>query len=213
MTEPRQAGSRWRFVPTSVAVVLLCACGDSASVSPEENRLGVVEFVKGSAAVVPGDGWSTIEGSPRADRCGLGWGSKGARFAYTYWARPGADVDGDAQRVAEYWRSLGMSVRVTDSTSWPTVYGEGGPVQRASFDTSSPWNDRYTIGAVSWCQPGDWAELNRSYRRRAQEGEVQPGDEPRMSDEDRAWTPPPLEEPTPEPPSASTTAASEVPAE
>ncbi|WP_153038831.1 hypothetical protein, partial [Rathayibacter tanaceti] len=189
MSELRREWRLLRALSAMLAVLLLSACGGSAPVSPEENRSGVVEFVKESAAVVPGEGWSTNEGTPPADRCGLGWGRRGARFAYNYWARPGVDLEGDAQRVAEYWRSLGMSVRVTDSTPWPTVYGEGGPVQRASFATSSAWADRYSIGAVSWCEPGDWMALNRDFRRRAQEGEVQPGDEPRMSEEEQAWTP------------------------
>ncbi|PWJ64698.1 hypothetical protein B0H03_10464 [Rathayibacter iranicus NCPPB 2253 = VKM Ac-1602] len=180
-----------------LATALLASCGAGTQVSPEDNRLGVVEFVRDSAAVVPGDGWSTREGSPRASVCELDWGQKGARFVYNYWAFPGSDRDADAQRVAEYWRSLGMSVRVTDSTPWPTVYGEGGPVLRASFDTHSPWDGRYSLGAVSWCRPGDSRELNRSYQRRLAEGEVQPGDEPSMSQEDRDWKPSSSDGPVP----------------
>ncbi|PPI47572.1 hypothetical protein C5E08_07850 [Rathayibacter iranicus] len=162
----------------------------------------MVEFVRDSAAVVPAEGWSTGEGAPRANVCGLGWGSTGAQFAYTYWALPNSDFNGDAQRVAEYWRSLGMSVRVTDSTPWPTVYGEGGPVLRASFDTSSSWDGRYSMDAVSRCEPGDSDELNRSYQRRQAEGEVQPGDEPSMSQEDQDWKPPSSDGPVPSAPAA-----------
>ncbi|MHC2184671.1 hypothetical protein ACVLV4_000295 [Rathayibacter agropyri] len=187
-------------VAVAVSFVLLVSCSTEREMSPEDNRRGVVEFIRDSAAVVPAEGWSTREGSPRADVCGLGSGSKGAQFAYTYWAFPNADLNGDAQRVAEYWRSLGMSVRVTDSTPWPTVYGEGGPVLRASFATSSAWGDRYSMDAVSWCRPGDSRELNRSYQRRLAEGEVQPGDEPSMSQEDQDWKPPSSDGPVPSAP-------------
>lgn len=191
MADPRQR-RRWLSVMVvAVATALLTSCSVEAPVSPEDNRRGVVEFIRDSAAAVPAEGWSTGEGAPRADVCGLGWGSTGAQFAYTYWALPNSDFHGDAQRVAEYWRSLGMSVRVTDSTPWPSVYGEGGPVLRASFDTSSSWDGRYSMDAVSRCEPGDSDELNRSYQRRLAEGEVQPGDEPSMSQEDRDWKPQP----------------------
>ncbi|MHC2184669.1 hypothetical protein ACVLV4_000293 [Rathayibacter agropyri] len=196
MAEPWQRRRWLSVIVVTVAAVLMSSCSEGASVPPEDNRRGVVEFVRDSAAAVPAEGWSTREGAPRADVCGLGWGSKGAQFAYTYWAFPNSDFHGDAQRVAEYWRSLGMSVRVTDSTPWPTVYGEGGPVLRASFATSSAWDNRYRLGAVSRCEPGDSRELNRSYQRRLAEGEVQPGDEPSMSQEDRKWKPSPSDGPS-----------------
>lgn len=197
MAEPWQRRRWLSVIVVTVAAVLMSSCSEGASVAPEDNRRGVVEFVRASAAAVPAEGWSTREGAPRASVCELDWGQKGARFVYNYWAFPNSDFSGDAQRVAEYWRSLGMSVRVTDSTPWPTVYGEGGPVLRASFDTSSSWDGRYSLGAVSRCEPGDSDELNRSYQRRLAEGEVQPGDEPSMSQEDRKWKPPPSDGPVP----------------
>ncbi|MBP6685281.1 MAG: hypothetical protein KA158_07645, partial [Leucobacter sp.] len=77
---------------------------------------------------------------------------------------------------ATYWESLGMTVQISDSTKWPTVYGEGGPVLRASFDTGAAENS-YRIGVVSTCAAGDFYELNEEDRAARAAGEVLPGDE------------------------------------
>ncbi|PPH21629.1 hypothetical protein C5D47_08715 [Rathayibacter toxicus] len=69
-----------------------------------------------------------------------------------------------------------MSVRVTNTTPYPTVYGEGGPVLRASFVTAAA-DDMYNLGAVMPCIPGDRVELNKADQRRRDAGEVLPGDE------------------------------------
>ncbi|PPG24788.1 hypothetical protein C5D15_00515 [Rathayibacter toxicus] len=88
----------------------------------------------------------------------------------------GTDYAGDAQKVAAYWRTLGMSVRIADSTPWPTVYAEGGPVLRASFDTSTPDNS-YRVGAVARCAPGHAFTLNDEDDAQRNTGVVLPGDE------------------------------------
>ncbi|WP_181026435.1 hypothetical protein [Rathayibacter tritici] len=106
----------------------------------------------------------------------MGDGMKGASYSYDLWAPAGTDVEGDARKVAEFWESLGMTVRVTDTTPRPTVYGEGGPVLRASFDTGAVEN-QYNIGAVMPCSPGDAEQLLDDDNAQRDAGAVLPGDE------------------------------------
>ncbi|AZZ56211.1 hypothetical protein C7V51_10185 [Rathayibacter iranicus] len=86
------------------------------------------------------------------------------------------DFEGDARKVAAYWQSLGMSVRITDSTPRPTVYAEGGPVLRASFMTGTT-DDSYRIGAVAPCAPGDAVGILREDNAQRDAGVMLPGDE------------------------------------
>ncbi|QWL31839.1 hypothetical protein [Rathayibacter toxicus] len=157
-------------------VVSCAGSGGGGGMPPEESRRQVVDFVRDSAKRVPVEGWGPRMGTAHADVCSLGGGEKGADYSYDYWAPRGTDFEGDARRVAEYWRSLGMSVRVTNTTPYPTVYGEGGPVLRASFVTAAA-DDMYNLGAVMPCIPGDRVELNKADQRRRDAGEVLPGDE------------------------------------
>ncbi|QHC56419.1 hypothetical protein [Rathayibacter tanaceti] len=174
-----------RVVPAVVAVLLavtVSACAEEegarpvSTMSPREGRDRVVEFVRESAARLDVTGWWPRSGAAGPDECGLGGGVKGASYSYDWWAPAGADVEGDARKVADYWESLGMSVRVTDSTPRPTVYGEGGPVLRASFDTGAV-EDQYNIGAVMPCAPGDAEALLLEDEAQRAAGVVLPGDE------------------------------------
>ncbi|QWL29745.1 hypothetical protein [Rathayibacter toxicus] len=171
---------RWLLVVLATVMlggVVSCAgSGGGGGMPPEESRRQVVDFVRDSAKRVPVEGWWPKTGTAYADVCSLGGGEKGAEYSYDYWAPRGTDFEGDARRVAEYWRSLGMSVRVTNTTPYPTVYGEGGPVLRAIFVTAAA-DDMYNVGAVMPCIPGNDDELNKADQRRRDAGEVLPGDE------------------------------------
>ncbi|AND15595.1 hypothetical protein A6122_0435 [Rathayibacter tritici] len=69
-----------------------------------------------------------------------------------------------------------MTVRVTGPTLWPNVYGEGGPVLRASFHTGAV-EDQYLIDAVMPCAPGDFESLLLEDNAQRAAGVVLPGDE------------------------------------
>ncbi|PPF15555.1 hypothetical protein C5E02_00705 [Rathayibacter rathayi] len=168
-----------------VAVVLLvgtmagCAEREArpvSTMSPREGRDRVVEFVRDSAGRLDVEGWWPRSGAAVPDECGLGDGVKGASYSYAWWAPAGTDFEGDARKVADYWESLGMRVRVTDTTPRPTVYGEGGPVLRASFDTGAVEN-QYNIDAVMPCAPGDFGSLLDEDQAQRAAGVVLPGDE------------------------------------
>ncbi|PPI56762.1 hypothetical protein [Rathayibacter toxicus] len=144
--------------------------------SPREERDKIVEFVINTTKQLSVTGWWPKDGVALADVCSLGGGEKGASYSYSHWAPMGTDYAGDAQKVAAYWRTLGMNVRIADSTPWPTVYAEGGPVLRASFDTSTPDNS-YSVGAVARCAPGHAFTLNDEDDAQRNTGVVLPGDE------------------------------------
>ncbi|WP_146076826.1 hypothetical protein [Rathayibacter tritici] len=136
----------------------------------------MVEFVRDSAGRLDVTGWWPRSGAAQPDECGLGDGVKGASYSYDLWAPAGTDVEGDARKVAEFWESLGMTVRVTGPTLWPNVYGEGGPVLRASFHTGAV-EDQYLIDAVMPCAPGDFESLLLDDNAQRDAGAVLPGDE------------------------------------
>ncbi|WP_181157589.1 hypothetical protein [Microbacterium sp. MYb62] len=106
-----------------------------------------------TAALVDGPDWAeTSEPSPQ--RCETGWAT-GTKYGYAYSApRPERDRIADVEKVAEYWKSLGMSVHI-DIDNGPVVFGVGGPIQNIEFSTD-PGN--YSIGGTSLCAPGEPAE-------------------------------------------------------
>lgn len=81
-----------------------------------------------------------------------------ARWHYTYGygaLAPDSDRGADAQIIADYWKSLGMQVRVVDTPVY-VVYASGGPVAGLSFSTAP---GDYYIAGTSLCVPGDAADL------------------------------------------------------
>ncbi|KZX19640.1 hypothetical protein ACH61_03265 [Rathayibacter tanaceti] len=69
-----------------------------------------------------------------------------------------------------------MTVRLVDTTPRPSVYGEGGPVLRASFHTGGA-EELYLIGAVMPCAPGDFESLLLDDNAQREAGVILPGDE------------------------------------
>jgi hypothetical protein len=147
-----------------------------STTSPREGRDRVVEFVRESAGRLDVEGWWPRNGAAAPDVCGLGDGVTGASYSFGWWAPAGPDLEADARTVAGYWKSLGMAVRLVDSTASPNVYGEGGPVLRASFHTGGP-EEHYLIDAVMPCAPGDAEALLLEDEAQRADGVVLPGDE------------------------------------
>jgi len=139
-------------------LLIVSACGVSkeAKMSPGEARDSLVSTVEDSAAQLDVAGWSRSH-APEVGDCGSGSGNR-ANYSYTYGApAPDSDREADARKVADYWRSLGMEVRLVESPAY-VVYGSGGPVEGLTFSTG-PGN--YFIAGESLCVPGDAAELRK----------------------------------------------------
>ncbi|MCQ1999369.1 hypothetical protein [Arthrobacter zhaoxinii] len=161
----------------------ITACAEkepSTAISAREGRDRVVELVFNTADQLAVTGWWPRNGAAAADECipksRSGIEDATASYSYDRWAPRGTDHVGDAKRVAEYWESLGMSVRTVNPTTHPTVFAEGGPVLRAEFDTYAS-DESYSIGATAPCSPGDAWTLNEEDSAERDQGKVLPGDE------------------------------------
>ncbi|MCQ1952693.1 hypothetical protein [Arthrobacter sp. zg-Y238] len=161
----------------------ITACAEkepSTAISAREGRDRVVELVFNTAEQLDVTGWWPRNGAAWAQECtpesSHGLGDATASYSYDRWAPQGTDHVEDAQRVAEYWESLGMTVRTINPTRDPVVFGEGGPVLRAEFDTDAP-EQSYSIGATAPCSPGDAFTLNEEDSAERDQGKVLPGDE------------------------------------
>ena len=150
------------------------------AISAREGRDRVVELVFNTAEQLDVSGWWPRNGVASAQECTpkSSGGLEHATSSYSYdrWAPQGTDHIEDAKRVAEYWESLGMSVRTINPTKDPVVFGEGGPVARAEFDTDAP-EKSYSIGATAPCSSGDAFTLNEEDSAERDQGKVLPGDE------------------------------------
>ncbi len=177
--------SRSRQGSRLVAVIaMLIAAGltsascakDEAEITPREGRDQVVEFVKNTTVQTNMNGWWPRNGAAVAGECGLGNGAEGASYNFDLAAPNGSDHVATARLVADYWEWLGMTVRIVNPSKHPVVFGEGGPVLRAMFDTFGP-DDLYLVGAVAPCAPGDAVMLNDKDEAERKSGKILPGDE------------------------------------
>jgi hypothetical protein len=145
----------------SVAVLsaglVLAGCGSNqgAQMTPQEARDQLVEVVKATAEQVTPDGWSDM-GSPTWGACSVG-GGDGVKSSWYYTHEPLSDHDTNAQKVAEYWKSLGMDVRVVNDPTI-SVYAEGGAATAISFHTEP---GLYTVSGTSVCVPGTPEDMIR----------------------------------------------------
>ncbi|MEV7875990.1 hypothetical protein [Microbacterium sp. NPDC089188] len=140
----------------SLLTVSGCAITGESKMDPDEARDALVSTVEESAAQLDVTGWARSH-APEAGNCGSRSGQR-ANYSFVYGApAPVRDHEGDARRIAEYWRSLGMNVRLVESPEY-VVYGSGGPVEGLSFSTG-PGN--YFIAGESLCVPGDADELRK----------------------------------------------------
>ncbi|MET3904811.1 hypothetical protein ABIE35_003394 [Paenarthrobacter sp. 4246] len=146
------------------------------TISAREGRDRAVELVVNTTKQLDVTGWWPRNGVAWAQECSLGSGEKGASYGYDRWAPQGTNHVEDAKRVAEYWKSLGMTVRTVNPTTHPTVFAEGGPVVRAEFDTDAS-DKSYSIGATAPCSLGDAVTLNDEDEAERKQGKVLPGDE------------------------------------
>lgn len=177
----RRGGLRVGALVMVMVTGLMSACAEKGAnpvntMSPREGRDKVVELVIDTTKQLDIQGWWPRAGAASPDVCSLAGGAEGASYSYSREAPEGTDFLEDARKVAAYWESLGMSARVAYSTPRPAVYGEGGPVLRASFDTGAAAGT-YRVGAVARCSPGYAAGILREDNAQRKAGAVLPGDE------------------------------------
>ena len=144
------------FATLTVALALcvgLAACSNPEdAMTPQEARDILVATITETAALVEGPDWAETS-VPAPQECAVG-GAAGTKYGHDMAApRPDRDRLADVEKVAAYWESLGMNVRILPER--PVVYGSGGPIQNISFSTD-PGN--YLIGGTSLCAPGKPAE-------------------------------------------------------
>lgn len=96
-----------------------------------------------------GDGpWNEVVGPPYSRSCGS---ADTVKFAYSVSTERGMDPRTDAEKVADYWLSLGMSVKISDGPVL-AVFGSGGPISVVSFGTGPAV---YSISGTSLCSTGE----------------------------------------------------------
>lgn len=143
----------------------------------KQARQDPIDFVTATTELLGSDNWESTSGTPWPGTCTLPNGEDGTYYSYSLRTdqRPD-DVQADVQKIVDHWESLGVSTRIVDHGEYPTVYATGGPVVRASFSSKIPGADKYEVGAVGGCAPGDSLELMQVENDRAEQREVIPGD-------------------------------------
>lgn len=168
------------FVMATIAATSGCTTTntqETAAMTPHEARDAVVKFVVDTSEHVDTENWSADTGAAVPQNCALENGEEGAAYQFRLWSSERSpDSTLEADRIVEYWDSLGMDTRVADHGGYPVVYGTGGSVSRASFDTDAA-GESYSIVAVAPCTPGNAADLKREANAQRQDGERMPGDE------------------------------------
>lgn len=148
------------FATTMIASLMLvmpaCSMTGEDEMNPSQARDALTGTVEDSAAQLDVDGWVSSH-APEVGDCGAQSGER-VNYSFTYGApAPDDDHESAARTMADYWRSLGMQVRVVESPSY-VVYGSGGPVEGLTFSTG-PGN--YFIAGESLCVPGDADEIRK----------------------------------------------------
>ncbi|NYG07974.1 hypothetical protein BJ986_002461 [Phycicoccus badiiscoriae] len=153
-TRAGDARAKTIVILAAAAVAALSACSPKEpTMTPHESRDQTIRVVHETQKLLSAGPWRVDLGA-YPEECTLSDGSTGVSYADAESAEPTADHIGDANRIADYWKTLGMSVRVV--TQNPTAYATGGPLKGASFSTSP---GLYSIEASSTCVPGNAANL------------------------------------------------------
>lgn len=145
-----------------VATLVLTSCSARENVrtqeqargqttTPEQARDQTMDVLNGTITASGATDWVLDgDGSAIPQQCNAD-GEGGVTFGHGgYATAPGGDPAADAQRVADYWTSIGIETRVVSDPT-PTVFGRGGPVNAISFGTAPG----YTISLGGVCVPGD----------------------------------------------------------
>lgn len=121
-----------------------CSAGGENRITADEARDALQSLISDTAKHLRDEPWNEVVGPPYSMSCGS---QKRVKFSYSVNISIGADPKADAGKVAEYWSSLGINVRVSDGPII-VVYGSGGPVSVVSFGTGPALCD---ISGTSRC--------------------------------------------------------------
>ncbi len=149
--------ARRRVVVTAaaraVSALSACANGPQEEITPEASRQALIAVVQDTATLLAADGWDEIS-PPVWGPCSLD-SDEGANVAWAYAREPLTDHESNAKKVADYWESLGMAVRIVSEPAY-SVYATGGPVDGLAFHTEP---GLYGLSGTSQCVPGDAVDL------------------------------------------------------
>lgn len=131
----------------TLGALVLAGCGaKEEQMTPDEARDSLTTISHDTAELLDIDGWKE-SGAPSVGSC-----SGGLNWAYIYGAPiPDSAPLEDAQTVADYWKGLGMTVRINTEHD-PVVFATGGPLQGIRFSTGP---GSYYFSGTSLCVPGD----------------------------------------------------------
>lgn len=148
----RRATAALMSVIVSLSVTA-CVPADTNHLSAVQVENRLVELLTNTAKQLAVGGWDTTGGRPRPSPCDQPDTSK---FAWTIATSPGVDALADAQRIRDYWASLGMTARLVERPR-PAVYAHGGGnVAGVAFISD---RDSYLISGNSLCADGNSADL------------------------------------------------------
>jgi hypothetical protein len=132
------------------AMGIVSACtpiGGEKAMSEQEAKDALVTLIQDSAALIEVE-WTEAT-TPYTNVCEVD-GREGEKYVYAYQApQPDGDPLVDVQKVADYWESKGIDVRV-DVDNGPVAYGGGGPIQNVSFRNAA---GSYYISGTGVCFP------------------------------------------------------------
>lgn len=135
-----------------IATASLAGCVQEEEMTPGEARSSLIQITQDTAALLDVVGWER-HGDATVGPCG-----DGVNWAYVESAPvPDSAPLDDAKTVADYWESLGITVRINTEKS-PVVFGSGGPVTAISFGAGP---NTYNIAGTSACAPGDFRSILR----------------------------------------------------
>ncbi|MDQ1215476.1 MULTISPECIES: hypothetical protein [Microbacterium] len=130
--------------------------------TPHEARDTLISTIEESAALLDVSGWNR-DHAAGVQSCGPDGTS--AKYGYGYGAPqpdPPRDRHADVKKIADYWTSLGMTVRTVETNGTPAVFANGGAIAALSF---SPAPGDYYISGTSLCVPGNVSELRKEQTR------------------------------------------------
>jgi hypothetical protein len=152
----RRTIRRWAVLTAAAVAVLTvsaCTSDQGEQMTPQDSRQKLITAIQDTAALLAADGWDEIS-PPAWGPCSLDTG-EGANVTWAYAREPLTDHESNAKKVADYWESLGMEVRIVSDPVY-SVYATGGPVEGLAFHTEP---GLYGLSGTSQCVPGDAVNL------------------------------------------------------
>jgi hypothetical protein len=133
--------------------------GTEPSVDADTAKQQMIDAVDDATGRLGGS-WKARTGPDYTEDCALPDGGQGAPWRYLTGSTLEGTPEEDAARMADHWRSQGMSIVERDSSDGPAIFGGGGG-KIASISVYA-YSGNYTVQAVSLCFPGDADQISES---------------------------------------------------